>query len=156
MLVLFGRHVVRRPNTSIGQIHLLVQHFGYSEIPQLDLLVSDEYVGSFEVAVQDTLVMHVEDSQGDLDSPVDNLLLLKFAAAGCFLLLDDELVEISSGAELHDDVEFQPIDNGLAVGDDVDVLELLQKFDLVEDVFGLLAALVGQLDLFDHVVLGLT
>jgi hypothetical protein len=40
-----------------------------------------------------------------------------------FLLLDDELVEISSRAELHDDIEFLSLDDGLAIGDDVDMLE---------------------------------
>jgi hypothetical protein len=40
-----------------------------------------------------------------------------------FLLLDDELVEISSSAEFHDDIEFLPLDDRLAIGDDVDMLE---------------------------------
>lgn len=73
----------------------------------------------------------------------------------CLLLLDDELVEVSAGAELHDDVELLPFDDGLAVGDDVGVLEGLQQLHLVEDVLRLLGVLVGQLHLLYHVLLPL-
>jgi hypothetical protein len=69
-----------------------------------------------------------------------------------FLLLDDELVEISSCAKLHDDIEFLPLDNGLAIGDDIDVLEGLQQLDLNEDIFSLFSGLIGQLHFLYHVV----
>lgn len=68
-----------------------------------------------------------------------------------FLLLDDELVEIAARAKLHDDVELLALNDGLAVWDDVDVLECLQQFDLIEDVLSLLGGLVGQLHLLYYV-----
>lgn len=41
-------------------------------------------------------------------------------------LFGDELVEVTAVAEFHDDVEFLSFDDGLAVGDDVDVFELFE------------------------------
>jgi len=153
--VLFGRHIVGRAYAGAREVHFFVQHLRDSEIAELDAVVGDEDVGSFEVAVQDAFVVHVEDGEGDLRGPVDHLRLFQFPAALQFLLLYDELVEVSAGAELHDDVEFLAFDDGLAVGDDVGVLEGLQEFDLIEDVLGLLCVFVGQLHFLYHVALSL-
>jgi hypothetical protein len=72
------------------------------------------------------------------------------------LLLNDELVEVAAIAELHDDVEFLPLDDGFAVGDDVDVFKLLEEFDLMEDVFCLFLVFVCEFYLLDDVVLVLS
>jgi hypothetical protein len=62
------------------------------------------------------------------------------------------LIEVASGTEFHDDVEFLPLDDGLAIGDDVDVLELFEEFDFVEYIFGLFCVFIGEFDLLDDVV----
>lgn len=105
--------------------------------------------------MEDAFVVHVEDGEGDLGGPVDHLRFFELPAAVQFLLFYDELVEVSAGAELHDDVEFLSVYDGLAVGDDVGVLEGLEEFDLIEDVLGLLCVFVGQLHFLYHVVLAL-
>lgn len=97
--------------------------------------------------MQDSLVVHVEDGEGELRGPVDDLGLLQPLPVVHFLLLGDELAEVSALAELHDDVELLALADAFAVGDDVDVLEVLQQLHLVEDVLGLLLRLVRQLDL---------
>lgn len=76
MPVLFGRHVVGRADAGAGQVHLLVQHLRDAEVAQLHAVVSDEDVGRFEVAMEDALVVHVEDGEGDLRGPVDHLRFL--------------------------------------------------------------------------------
>lgn len=76
--------------------------------------------------MKNPLVMHVEDSKGYLCCPVNNLRLLQFLASLIFLLLGDELVKIPSCAELHDDIEFLAFDDGLAIRDNVDMLEGLK------------------------------
>lgn len=68
------------------------------------------------------------------------------------LLLNYQLIEIPAGAELHDDVELLPLDDGLAVRYDVDMLECLQQFDLIEDILSLFCSLVGKLYLLDYVI----
>lgn len=65
----------------------------------------------------------------------------------------DELVEITTIAKLHDDIEFLSLDDTLAVADDIEVLKLFEKFDLIENVFPLLLGLPAQFDLFDDVLL---
>ena len=153
MPVLLGRHVVGSPDAGRGEVHLLVQHLRNAEVSQLDLVVQDEDVGSLQVPVEDPLVVHVEDGEGDLRGPVDHLFLVQLPASVGLLLLDDELVEVAAVAELHDDVELLPLANAFPVGDDVDVLELLEQLDLVVDVLDLLLVLAGELHLLYHVVL---
>ena len=75
--------------------------------------------------MQNSFVVHVEDGKGDLHCPIDDFLLLDLPAPKTLSLLGDELVEVSSITELHDDVEPLSFDDGLAVGDDVDVFEFL-------------------------------
>jgi hypothetical protein len=67
-------------------------------------------------------------------------------------LFIDELVEISAVAKFHDYVEFLPLDDRLAVRDYIDVLELLEQLHLIEYVIGLLLVLIGEFDLFYHIV----
>ena len=68
-------------------------------------------------------------------------------------LFSDELIEVTSIAELHDDVELLSFDDGLTIRDDVDMFELFEKFDLIEDVFSLLLCFVGEFYFFYDVVL---
>jgi hypothetical protein len=103
--------------------------------------------------MQDTLIMHIEDSQCDLSCPVYYLFFFELATSLIFLLLEYKLVKVAAVAELHDDIEFLPFDDGLSVADNINVLELFKELDLIEDVFSLLLVLVGELDLLDHEVL---
>jgi hypothetical protein len=151
--ILFGRHIVRRADAGFGEIDLSFEDFGDAEVSEFDPEIGDEDIGCFEVPMQDAFVVHVEDGEGYLGGPVDDLRLFEFGACMADLLLFNELVEVSSGAELHDDVELLAVDDAFAVGNDVDVLEGLQQLHLIEDVFSLLGALVRQLHLLDHVVL---
>ena len=73
--------------------------------------------------MEDTFVVHVKDSEGDLGWPIYDLLFLEFFASLIFLLFLNHLIEISSVAKFHDDVEFLPLDDALAVTDDVYVFE---------------------------------
>ena len=68
-------------------------------------------------------------------------------------LFGDELIEITAVAKLHDDVELLSFYDGLTIGDDVDVFELFEKFDLIEDVLSLLLCFVGEFYFFYDVVL---
>ena len=94
--------------------------------------------------MEDSFVVHVEDGECDLGSPVDYLLLLQFSASMRVLLLDYKLIEVSSVTELHDNVELLSFSDALSVGDDVDVLEFFEEFDLMVDVLDLLFVFVGE------------
>ena len=153
MPVLLWRHVVRCSDARGSQICFFVQHLRNPEISQLYNAIRNEDVRGFQIAVEDTLIVHIEDSEGDLSGPVDYLFFFEFAAPLVLLLLQDELVEISAVAELHDDIEFLAFDNGLSIADDVDVFELFEELDLIENVFGLLLVLVGEFDLLDYEIL---
>lgn len=125
MPVLLGGHVVRSADAGACQVHLLVKHLGNTEITELDTVISDEDVRRLEVAMQDAFVVHVEDGKGNLGGPVYHLRLFEFSPAMSLLLINDQLVEVTAGAELHDDVKLLSVDDGLAVRYDVNVLERL-------------------------------
>lgn len=103
--------------------------------------------------MQDTFIMHVEYCQGNLGSPVYYLFFFKFVATLILLLLKDELVEVPAIAELHYDIKFLTFNDGLAIADYVDMFELLEKFNLIENIFSLLLVLVGEFYLFDDKIL---
>ena len=101
--------------------------------------------------MKNAFIVHVEDGESDLCGPVKYFFLLNFFAH--LLLFGDELVDVPSGTELHDDVENISLLYAFLVGHDVDVFKLFQQFDFVVDILNLLFVLVGQLDLLYHVVL---
>lgn len=76
--------------------------------------------------MQDALIVHVEDGKSNLGSPVYDFLLLQLASLMFLFLGDDQLIEVSSYTKLHDDVEFLSFDDGLSIGDNVDVFELFE------------------------------
>lgn len=125
MSVLLRRHVVRRTDAGTGQIDFLIKHFRDSKISKFDSLIGDEDVGCLEIPMQYSLIMHIKDSQCDLSGPIYDLLLLQLLPTLTLLLLNYKLIEIPTRAELHDDVEFLPLDDGLAVRYDVDMFECL-------------------------------
>lgn len=108
--------------------------------------------------------MEVEDGEGELDEPVGDLLFSELLALG-FL---DEVVHVAALAVAHDDVEGAlAVDEGVAEGDDVDVLELFEQFEFgfdgdplafgdvlhaesFDDVRGVVLLVVGQ----EHVSVG--
>lgn len=79
MLVLLGGHIVRCADAGGCQIYFLVKHFRYSEISQFGLTVQDEYVGGLEISVENSFVVHVENGQGYLCSPIDYLFLVQLS-----------------------------------------------------------------------------
>ena len=155
MPVLFGGHVVGSADAGAGQVLVLVEDLRDAEISQFHFFVKDEYVGGLEVTVEDAFVVHVEDGECNLCGPLEYLFFLDSPASVVFLLLYDELVHVSSGAVLHDDVEFLSLLDALTVGDDVDVFELLEQLDLVVDILDLLFVLAVEFNLLDNVVLAL-
>lgn len=155
MAVLFGGHVVGGADAGAGQVLVLVEDLGDAKISEFHFFVKDKDVGCFEVAVENALVVHVEDGECNLCGPLENPFLLNSPASVVFFLLYDELVHVSPGAILHDDVEFLSLLDALTVGDDVDVFELLEKLNLIVDILDLLFVLAVEFDLLDHVVLPL-
>ena len=69
------------------------------------------------------------------------------------LLFDNELIHVSSWAEFHDDVEFLSLLDALAIGDDVDVFEFFEQFDLSVDSLNLFFVFAVELDFLYDVVL---
>jgi len=73
--------------------------------------------------MQDTFIVHVEDSECDLSTPVYDFFFVK-SASSCFFLLCDELVKISSWAKLHNDIKLLSLYDGLSIGDDIEMFKL--------------------------------
>lgn len=115
MSVLLGRHIIGCSDAGAGEIDLLIKHLRYAKISKFDSLTGDEDVGSLEIAMQYPFIMHIKDGKCDLSGPVYYLLLFQLLPTVTFLLLYDELIEVPACAELHDDVELLPLDDGLAV-----------------------------------------
>ena len=55
--------------------------------------------------MENALVVHVKDGKSNLSSPIDYLFLFQFLSSMIFFLLNDELVEVTSRAKLHDDIQ---------------------------------------------------
>lgn len=90
--------------------------------------------------MEDSFIMHVEDSKGCLDCPIDYLFLREFCSDVCL----DELVDVSPWAVFHDDVEASfLVDDVLPIGHDADMFELFEQFDFVEDVLFFLVVFTG-------------
>ncbi len=122
MIVLFRRHVIRRADVGLRQIPYMVKHLADTEISQSHIAFEDEDIGRLKIPMQNFLFMHVEDGECDLRHPVYKFVL------GYFFTLHwlNDLIHVTTFAVLHDDIE-QPfaVDEWVAVGDDVDVVELL-------------------------------
>jgi len=143
MPILLRRHIIRSSYAGAGEVYLLIQNFRNSKISKFDFIIWNENVWCFEIAVQNTFVMHVENGKSNLDRIVNDLIFIYFLSSLIFFLLIDELVQISAVAKFHDYVQFLPLDDRLAVWDYIDVLELLEQLHLIEYVIGLLLALIS-------------
>ena len=103
--------------------------------------------------MKNTLIMHIEDCKCNLSSPFNNLSFLKFPASMTFLLLDNELIHISSGTVLHNNIKFLTLLDTFLIGDDIDMFEFLQEFNLMIDVLNLLFIFSVKLDLLNNIFL---
>jgi hypothetical protein len=100
MLILLRGHIVGCSDISAGQVNGLVQDLSDSEITQFDHIITQEYIGRFQVPMQYSFVMHIKDGEGNLTSPIDNLWLLKFLTL-CIL---NNLIDIPVHTILHNDI----------------------------------------------------
>lgn len=136
-----GAHVVGGSDAGVGKVARGVEDLGDAEVAEADAAIFEEDVLRFEVAVEDLLLMKVEEGEGHLGEPVDDLRL------GEAFLVSNFLVNVASLAVDHDDVEILlAVEEGVLVGDDVGVAELLEEADLV---LGVLAVLLGHVPDFD-------
>ena len=96
MFVLFRGHVVGSADAGASQVLVLVQDLRDAEISEFHFFVKDEDVGGLQVAVKNSLIVHVEYGECDLCGPLENPFLLNSSASVIFLLLNDELIHIAS------------------------------------------------------------
>jgi hypothetical protein len=68
------RQVIWRPNSCIGAVVRMLEYSSNSEISDFNIaLLRQEYILSFEISMQNLLVMHIVHRKSHLDKPCDNL-----------------------------------------------------------------------------------
>lgn len=106
---------------------------------------------SLEIAVQNLLVVKVVDCERDLSEPVEYLPLSEVLALLLHLL--DARVHVSEFAVDHDNAEIALfIGEGVFIGDDVDVPQFLQNFELILDIFSFFFIDFKDLDSLECIV----
>jgi hypothetical protein len=104
--------------------------------------------------MQDLLIVEIIDCKSDLGYPIEDLGLIKVLALLLHLL--DAGMHVSELTVDHDDAEVALlVGEGVFIGDDIDVPELLEDLELILDVFPLLIIHFEYLDAFKRIVIAL-
>mmetsp|Transcript_83697 Transcript_83697/g.231974 ORF Transcript_83697/g.231974 Transcript_83697/m.231974 type:complete len:341 (-) Transcript_83697:71-1093(-) len=144
--------IVRGANCRPSKGHSALEHLGDAEVthPQT-VRRGEEKVLALEIPMQDVLVMHVLQRQGDLSKPPEDLPLAQGLArlAGAV----DPLVEVAPVREVHHYGQGAVLGEALAIAHYVRVLQARQHPHLVDGVAPLLLVHGAHVDGFHHVEL---
>ena len=102
--------------------------------------------------MQDLLVVKIIDGQSYLREPVEDLRLSEVPSL-LFHLLDLGVHVPQLAVDHHDTKVALVVSEGVLIGDNVDVPELLKDFELVLDVFPLLLVDLQCFDFLERVVI---
>jgi hypothetical protein len=108
-----------------------------------------KYVGGLEIAVHDILLVGVVKTEQDLQQVAPDRVLGERILRRAL----DAVVEVTSLGQLHHDVEHVAVDEGVAVLDDVRVIQRCQHLRFNNGLLQLLRRQRRDIDLLDHIQL---
>lgn len=132
-----------------------LKHRRDTEVAQLDdLVLGEEDVAGFDVAVENASVVQILDGETRLGEEIDELVFAE--ALPGLLELFEVAREVSGVGILHDDVQVGVLLAEFAVSHDVGVVQRLEDVNLVVRVLALPGGELHQVDVLDdEVLLGL-
>ena len=136
----FGGHVEGRPQNGVAQ-KVVADDFGKTEIRDFDVLVVEQNVGQFEIAVHDFVLADFSEALQNLQKEIHGLLFRKS------LLLLQEVLQVSLVAVLQHQVDVVLGLFDVDEFDDEGAVQDLQDFDFALQELELA---LGESALFDH------
>jgi len=149
MIVLFRWHIIWRTDICLSQVPDMIENLADTKITQSNVAFKNENIWWLEIPMQDFLFMHVKNCQRHLCYPVKNFILRKFISLHWL----NYLIHIATFTILHNNIQ-QPftINKRVSVGHDIDMMELLEQFNLIEDMLFFFFWFIFYINLFDDIL----